>query len=269
MASGRILIQDVLRPAYWSTRRSVLRFVRTLPYYPTPARAFAKLPYSTLSSVLAEGPLIVLAPHPDDESLGCGGLIAACCAEGRVVHVVVLTDGSASHRATPECPPQRLAELRAKEAIGATSALGVPPTHVHFLGASDGVAPHAGPDFARLAQRLVELVQSTGAGTLMTSWRHDPHCDHVAAALLAEEVARLASVRLLAYPVWGWFRGDLPKPVHGWRIDITMHRPAKQKAIAAHASQITGMINGASRGASLTPNFLAAFARDYEVILNT
>ena len=238
------------------------RLIRYWPFYQKPSRVFSRLPWAKSAELFADGPLLVLAPHPDDESLGCGGLIAACCADGREVHVVVLTDGSDSHRGNPDWPASRLAALRAREVLEATSALGVPARHVHFLGAQDGAVPQEGAEFARLADRLTVLVRDTGASNLLTCWEHDPHPDHVAAALLADVVARRLQVRNLAYPVWGWLRDDLPQKVRGYRIDISQHLPAKQRAIAAHASQVTDMIEP-----QLRQRFLKHFALNYEVIL--
>src|SRR5437762_1448664 len=58
--------------------------------------AWRSLPLAGLDRISGGRPLLVLAPHPDDESLGCGGLIAESCARGGTVHVVILTDGTRS-----------------------------------------------------------------------------------------------------------------------------------------------------------------------------
>src|ERR1700683_1361707 len=54
------------------------------------------VPYSTLEERLGGGGLVVIAPHPDDESLACGGLIAEAYAQGRLVRVVIVSDGTGS-----------------------------------------------------------------------------------------------------------------------------------------------------------------------------
>ena len=68
----------------------------------------ASLPFADVATIAGSGPILVLAPHPDDESLGCGGLIAQACAAGIEVHVAILTDGSMSHPNSAAFPAQRL-----------------------------------------------------------------------------------------------------------------------------------------------------------------
>ena len=68
---------------------------------------------------LPAGPLLVIAPHPDDETLGCGGLIIRERLAGRLVRIVFLTDGSQSHRDHPSLTPTALAKLRKAEAVAA------------------------------------------------------------------------------------------------------------------------------------------------------
>ena len=72
------------------------------------------LPVSTLGSA-SEGGFVVVAPHPDDESLACGGLIAKACAENRPMRVVIVSDGAGSHPNSKACPPDRMRALREEE----------------------------------------------------------------------------------------------------------------------------------------------------------
>lgn len=233
----------------------------------TPASHFIRLPWAEPAAILAQGALVVLAPHPDDESLGCGGLIAACRAAGRAVHVVMLTDGAASHPNVTGWPAPRVAALRADEVKAAVAALGVGSDCLHFLDAQDGAAPASGAAFDVLAERLAAILRASAAGTLITTWQHDPHPDHRAAALLADAASRLHPVRRLAMPIWGWRRPNLPEPIRGWRVRIAGHKSAKRRAIAAHASQFTDLIEARSRRSGLNADFMAIFDRDYEVIL--
>jgi LmbE family N-acetylglucosaminyl deacetylase len=213
----------------------------------------------------------VLAPHPDDESLGCGGLIAACCAAGRPPAVAILTDGSGSHPGSRAYPPARLAAIRKAEAITAVGHLGLPLERLVVLEERDTQAPRHGPVFDRVVRRLAARLAEFHCDTLLAPWRHDPHGDHEAAALIGQAAARLAGARLLAYPVWGW---TLPpdmtvadQTVRGWRLNVGAHMPAKRRAIAAHASQYGALIHDDPSGFELPPELLAIFDQCWETFL--
>src|SRR5271165_3026576 len=103
------------------------------------ARSFA---FATLDERLGAGGLVVVAPHPDDESLACGGLIAEACAEGRPARVVVVSDGAGSHPASKAYPKMRLRDLREAEARRAIAELGLDPDRdIEFLSLPDRFVP--------------------------------------------------------------------------------------------------------------------------------
>jgi LmbE family N-acetylglucosaminyl deacetylase len=232
----------------------------------------SRLPFASTGAILGEGTALILAPHPDDESLGCGGLIAEACALGRPPRVAVLTDGAMSHPASSRFPAGRLRALREAETLAAVAALGLPPDRVHFLGLPDGQAPRAGAAMAHAAARLAGLAHACGARTILATWSHDPHPDHVAAQAIARRAALLSGARLLSYPVWGWALPPRQRlavaAVHGVRLDITRHLPAKRRAIEAHASQIGGLIDDDPNGFRLPGHLLAAVGRPFEVFLS-
>ncbi len=233
---------------------------------------FRALPLADLDSVIGGGTVLVLAPHADDELLGCGGLIAACCARCRPPVVAILTDGIGSHPNSRAYPPGRLRAVRKQEARDATTILGLPQDRLHFLGLRDTAAPLVGPEFDGTITALNDLMRANGCDMIAAPWRHDPHCDHEAADAMARHAAR-AGFRLLSYPVWGWtLPADtvLPDaPVQGWRLDIAAYLPAKRRAIAAHASQYGNLIDDDPTGFRLPPELLAVFDRPYEVFLDT
>ena len=103
----------------------IRRFFQPMVRVSTVLQGLRDLPVEDSRAVLGAEPLLVLAPHPDDESLGCGGLIAEHHARGHDVHVLVLTDGTGSHPHSREYPPTRLAALRMGEARDAIRALGL------------------------------------------------------------------------------------------------------------------------------------------------
>ena len=73
-------------------------------------------PFHPLREKLEDRPFIVVAPHPDDESLACGGLIADACRQGLRGKVVIVSDGVGSHPNSKAYPPDRLRALREEEA---------------------------------------------------------------------------------------------------------------------------------------------------------
>jgi LmbE family N-acetylglucosaminyl deacetylase len=234
-------------------------------------RRWRTLPIGTLDEVIGGGTCLILAPHPDDESLGCGGLIAACCAASRPPVVALLTDGGASHPGSRLYPPARLADLRERELLDAVGILGLAPDRLMLLREPDGRAPHEGAGFRAVVDRVVTCVREHGCTSILAPWRFDPHCDHVAAALIATEVARITGVRQVSYPVWGWTLADDAgvdeASVRGWRLTVGTHMPAKQRAIAAHASQYGKVVTDDPVGFRLPEKLLRAMQQPWEVFL--
>jgi LmbE family N-acetylglucosaminyl deacetylase len=233
-------------------------------------RQWRQLPMGGLNDVIGDGTCLILAPHPDDESLGCGGLIAACVAAGRLPLVVVLTDGAGSHPGSRAYPPDRLRAVRAQEVRTAVGLLGLAPERVVFLGQPDAAAPVDGREFEAVVMALVGLVEADCTAVL-APWRNDPHCDHEAASLMAAEVAARASIRHMAYPVWGWTLPDetpVPgAPAAGFRLDIGRFLAAKRRAIAAHQSQYGDLITDDPDGFRLPDGLLSAFEVPFETFL--
>src|ERR1700677_2278394 len=229
--------------------------------------AMETLPDAEIETILGGERPLILAPHADDESLGCGGLITACCERGQQPVVAILTDGAASHPGSRQYPPERLRQLRAQEARQAVATLGLSSDNLVFFNYPDTALP---PGQA-ISERIAIVARDRGCSVMLAPWLHDPHCDHEAAAILAREAARRAPCRLLSYPVWGWLLPpDHPLPVKhvaGYKLSIAKHLQAKRSAVAAHASQYSALINDSPEGFRLPPELLSVFERPYEVFL--
>jgi LmbE family N-acetylglucosaminyl deacetylase len=225
--------------------------------------------FSTLDEKLGKGGLVVIAPHPDDESLACGGLIAEACAQGRATRVVIVSDGTGSHPTSRTHPKVRLRDLRECEARKAAKELGLDPFQdTVFLRLPDRYVPSDGPLAEAAIERILECVQEVHATALFVSWRHDPHCDHQASFRLARAVQRIRpSLKLYEYTVWGAaLPPDTPvEPVRGgFRLQIERRLARKRRAIEAHRSQTTDLIDDDPDGFRLTPSDLARFDAPYE-----
>jgi LmbE family N-acetylglucosaminyl deacetylase len=165
--------------------------------------------------------LVVVAPHPDDETLGLGATTAQLVASGVDVQVVSVSDGGAARPGDRT----RLETTRRHELRRATGVLGVPPPV--SLGLPDGqLADHED----RLAELLVEILEGAAPGTwCAATWRGDGHPDHEAVGRAAVAACARTGVALLEYPVWMWHwasPGDsavpwdraYSVPVSGWAL---------------------------------------------------
>ena len=232
--------------------------------------AWEALPVVDLQTLLAGRKPLILAPHPDDESLGCGGLLAQCAASGVGAQVAVLTDGSRSHPGSVSHPPSRLAARRRQETVDALRILGLSDSDLCWIGAEDTRLPAKGPAAEAIIIALADLCTLTGCNLVLGPWRHDPHCDHEAAATLAEGLARKTGLPVMSYPVWGWALPDeaeAPASHAGVRLAINAELTRKQSAIRAHATQYGGVITDSPEGFTLPGHLLSVFDRPYETVL--
>ena len=187
--------------------------------------------------------LVVVAPHPDDETLGCGGLIARAARAGCRIAVVALTDGGASHPGSACWPPARLGPLRAGEMRRALARLGAGGCAVRRLGWPDGHVAGAG-NAIHLRRTLVALCP----GIVLVTSAADHHPDHQAAARLVRRAVGGLDVPVLDYAVWS--RVDRSTPRAGRFV------AAKQWAMAAHRSQLGSFIADSPGGFHLRPALL-------------
>ena len=116
-------------------------------------------PFHPLREKLEDRPFIVVAPHPDDESLACGGLIADACRQGLRGKVVIVSDGAGSHPNSKAYPPDRLKALREEEARRAGAELGLEPEDMLFLGLPDRFVPYEGEEAERAIGQIVDCVE--------------------------------------------------------------------------------------------------------------
>jgi LmbE family N-acetylglucosaminyl deacetylase len=183
---------------------------------------------------------LVLAPHPDDETLGTGALIAQAWAAGTLAGIAYLTDGSGSHEAD-SITPLRLAARRKAEAGHAlfrlTASRALNRFHLDWKDASP--AAPGEPIFDRSASVLSALCRRCRVDAIAVTALGEPHCDHAAAARLAYAVQSRARRRLIVaeYVVWA----DAPARNKN-QVLRTAKLPGgrRRHALCAHRSQLTG-----------------------------
>ncbi|MDT0301880.1 PIG-L deacetylase family protein [Streptomonospora wellingtoniae] len=209
---------------------------------------------------------VVVAPHPDDEVLGAGGMLALLAEQGARLRVVAVTDGEGSHPGSPTLSPAQLAERRREERARALECLGAEGAEVVRLGLPDG-----GTGSARdaLTARLRALC--AGFDVCAAPWPGDLHPDHEAAGRAALDVGAAIGIGLLLYPVWMWHWARPGDPGVPWeaarRIDLPPRiRRRKAEALECFTTQVAPLSADPADAAVLKPGMLAHFDRDRELV---
>src|SRR5262249_46228089 len=174
--------------------------------------------------------LVLVAPHPDDETLGLGATAAQLVASGVDVQVVWVSDGGAAQPGASPLQRIRMESIRRSELLRATGVLGIrPPVS---LGLPDGqLAEHED----RLTDLLVEILEDAAPRTwCAATWRGDGHRDHEAVGRAAAAACARAGAALVEYPVWMWHWASPADPavpwdqaytlsISGWALDRKRH----------------------------------------------
>jgi LmbE family N-acetylglucosaminyl deacetylase len=217
--------------------------------------------------------VVVVAPHPDDEILGVGGLLSLLARAGSSIHVVAVTDGEASHPGSPTLTPAALAERRVAESRHALDALGAAGAHVERLRLPDGRVTAVEAATGVITATVIRLLASRahlGGAWCLVPWARDGHPDHDAAGQAALTGA-LGSARILAYPVWMWHWSRPADPRVPWsyarRVPLQPEVvDAKEAAVRCFRTQIAPLSDDPADAAILPPPILRRLTRDMEVV---
>ncbi len=228
-----------------------------------------------LDALKSFGPTLVIGPHPDDESLGCGGTMALLRQAGVPVHILLVSDGSMSHPNSKKYTAQKLVQLREDELLAAADVLNISADYVHFMRLKDSQVPHTGhADFEIAYHEMARIITGIKPQTVLVPWRRDPHPDHRATWQLVKKAISLSALpcRVLEYLVWLWERADAKDlPLAGemavFKVDISSVIHQKHKAIAAHISQTTSFIDDDPQGFTLSAHMLSHFDHPAEYFL--
>lgn len=216
---------------------------------------------------ISSGNVLIVAPHPDDEVLGCGGLIAELTAKGKKVNVLFLTNGSASHKDCCTASEDEIGSQRRHLALKANGILGIPKENLTFLDGVDGKLPRKGQSgFKEMAHKLGGIIKDKAPNTIFCPHPLEGWSDHVAASELTiaamEQVAPEKNPQLYYYCVWFWYSLPLKKALGiDWKnarvLDIKDQFSIKQKAISLYTSSFAPC--GQPWAGKLPKEFLRAF----------
>ena len=209
---------------------------------------------------------VIVAPHPDDEILGCGGLLYLLNELGRRLALVAVTDGDGSHPQSSLWPASRLRNTRPLETREALRRLHLERATVTRLAIPDGQV--SGQEEA-LQRRLFEVL--TPQDIVFVTWRLDGHPDHEATGRAAVEACQLRGIRCIEVPIWTWHWARPGDPRVPWerarRLNLEPDVLAlKKQAVNAFGSQLSEDPS-TGQGPILPPAVVARLTRAWEVYL--
>lgn len=207
------------------------------------SQKLARLPVITADTLVPiNHRAVIIAPHPDDEVLGCGGLMHQLAQLGRPLKLISVTDGSASHPGSATWPVERLSVIRPQESAEALRRLDLPMHSLQWIrgGFTDTtVAAHED----QLASFIERYLQPTDV--VITTWASDGHSDHEAVGRASARAAQAVGARFHQVPIWAWHWAAPEDDRLPWeRARKILLDPAtvarKRHAAHAFASQLEG-----------------------------
>jgi len=202
--------------------------------------------------------VVVLAPHPDDETIGCFALITQLRRRGVSVRVIVVTNGAASHRSSNRFPKARLIKMRQRETERVMQLAGVSKSHITFLNLPDGGMGDLTRKHMQHLRRHFQKHFSVDA--VFGPSAAEAHPDHCAVYRYWKRAFK-ARPRYFAYMVWPQF--PLAKRGRAPTITVRIARLQKRKAIEMYRSQ-TGAITDDPDGFSINRFDLYRFSNPAE-----
>ncbi len=170
--------------------------------------------------------ILAVAPHPDDEVLGCGGTLRKHVLAGDNVQVLYLTDGGAGRKFNES--PEVVIQSRKKEAREAAKCLGI--HQLFWMNEPDGglaVNPHT-------LEAIHEILYAVQPDVLYIPHSQDAHPDHRNAYQLVQDAVctlKIPRPALYAYEIWEPLYAD-------YLINITEVMAKKRQALHCYRSQL-------------------------------
>ncbi|MGV8917666.1 MAG: PIG-L deacetylase family protein [Pseudomonas sp.] len=232
------------------------------------SKSLAQLPVINCNALVPAGSrAVIIAPHPGDEILGCGGLMQLLARLGRPLQLISVTDGCAAYPGSAVWPAERLSVIRPQESAEALRRLDLPLHPLKWI--RGGFPDHA---VASRETALAEFIERYLRPTdvLFASWNHDGHSDHEAVGRAAARAALAVGARFHEVPIWAWRWAQPEDQLIPWqRARKVMLDPLSvaRKRHAAHAlaSQLMGD-PAAGMPAMLAPEILEQLLQPFEVV---
>ena len=144
---------------------------------------------------------VIIAPHPDDEVIGCAGLIQALVERDTPPHVIILTGGEGSHRGCCNTPQETIVAERHQLTIKAAETLGLSQSNIHCL-----EYPDSGIDFAHAeTEKLKTLLHQLSPNAIFVPHNGEGWSDHINVMGIVKKLMKCHVVNIYEYCVWMWY----------------------------------------------------------------
>ncbi|WP_347018615.1 PIG-L deacetylase family protein [Acinetobacter calcoaceticus] len=188
-------------------------------------KAFKEHPLAPLDLELFRSKrVVIVAPHPDDEVLGCGGLMQQLIALNCKILILAVTNGTQSHPNSTKYSPDQLNVLRPQECLAALNCLGIlESTERAELNLLDGQIHF---QTHQLWQSLEQIVQADDI--LICSYAFDGHPDHEAVGKTVQAYANAKQLLCLHVLIWAWHWAEPLDPRIDWQRAKAFHLTEEQ-----------------------------------------
>lgn len=154
--------------------------------------------------------ILIIAPHPDDETLGCGGLISHLCSEKKYPHVIIMTGGGSSFKGQDSCEnhlritQNKIIRARRKLTLDSAKNLGLRDDNIHFLDFKDG---YISDRSEKEMSQLKKLIEEINPSSIFVPHWGEGWPDHIATReiILSIFSQRSAIPSIYEYCVWMWY----------------------------------------------------------------
>jgi LmbE family N-acetylglucosaminyl deacetylase len=176
--------------------------------------------------------MLVVAPHQDDETIGCGGALALQVRSGRAAHIVMLNDGADGHEQVGMTRAE-VASMRNEESTRAAAVVGLPAPR--FLN-----HPRLAPAAPKVVEELAAIIAELHADVVFTPFLLDGHPDHRTTNYIVSHALKTIdwNVRVLGYEVWG-----LALPNVALIIDDVIEQKLKMLACFEYANKAVDYVH--------------------------
>ncbi len=207
------------------------------------ARQLDNIPVINTSTLVPPGArAVVIAPHPGDEVVICGGLLQLLATLGHPLQLISITDGSASHPGSNLWSAKRLSVFRPQESVEALRRLGLPMHSLKWIrgGFTDNALAECEHQLTQFIARYLRP-----GDVVFSTWREDGDVDHDTVGRASAKAAAMVDAQLHEVPVWAWHwsareQGQIPwQRARKVRLD-TWTVARKSHATHAYASQLDG-----------------------------